>query len=111
MEYLFSYGTLQKPETQLRIFGRTLRGQRDVLRGWKISPVEIKDEAFLGRGEAKRQNTLIVSETGAETVEGTVFEISAEELALADKYEPENYERFQVLLESGMKAWIYAAAA
>ena len=40
-------------------------------------------------------------------IEGTVFEISEEELLLADGYEPDGYERHKVVLQSGNRAWIY----
>ena len=106
-ENLFSYGTLQKSEVQLKLFGRLLTGAKDILKGFKLSPIEIKDESFLAKGEDKNQLTLIPSKDDA--VEGTVFEISEEELLLADKYEPENYRRIKVALESGKVAWIYIA--
>lgn len=106
-ENLFSYGTLQKGEIQLKLFGRLLDGAKDILIGYKLSTIEIKDESFLAKGEDKNQLTLLSSKT--DVVEGTVFEISVEELLLADKYEPENYKRVKVALESGKDAWIYLA--
>ncbi len=42
-------------------------------------------------------------------MEGTVLEISEEELLEADKYEPGNYKRFKRVLQSGKAAWIYVA--
>jgi Gamma-glutamyl cyclotransferase, AIG2-like len=42
-------------------------------------------------------------------VEGTALELTTDELLTADKYEPENYQRIKIALESGKKAWIYAA--
>ena len=46
-EYLFSYGTLQKDKIQLALFGRILQGWNDMLRGYKMISIEIKDNAFL----------------------------------------------------------------
>jgi len=109
-ENLFSYGTLQKSEVQLELFGRLLTGAKDILKGYKLSSIEIKDESFLAKGEDKYQLTLIPSKDHADIIEGTVFEISEEELLLADKYEPDNYKRVKVALESGKEAWIYVAA-
>jgi gamma-glutamylcyclotransferase (GGCT)/AIG2-like uncharacterized protein YtfP len=106
-EYLFSYGTLQKKKVQADLFGRILAGSPDVLRGYKVSTIEIMDEAFLSKGEGKYQKTLIVS--ASDIVDGTALEITGEELLLADKYEPKNYKRIKVMLESGKKAWIYVA--
>ena len=50
-EYLFSYGTLQKDKVQLDLFGRLLNGTKDILKGYKLFPIEIKDEKFLAKGE------------------------------------------------------------
>ena len=107
-ESLFSYGTLQKEKAQIDLFGRILEGVADVLRGYKISTIEITDETFLSKGEGKYQKTLIISDPN-DIVDGTVLEITGEELLLADKYEPKNYKRIKVALESGKKAWIYVA--
>lgn len=107
--YLFSYGTLQKEEVQNALFGRTLQGWPDVLKGFKISTIEITDEAFLLKGEEKYQKTLTTSHTPNDFVEGTVFEITEEELLTADQYEPANYQRVNVVLRSGKNAWIYLA--
>ena len=108
-ENLFSYGTLQKEKVQLELFGRLLNGTKDILKGYKISLIEIKDESFLAKGEEKFQLTLIPSKDDADFIVGTVFEISEEEILLADKYEPENYKRVKIGLGSGKEAWIYAA--
>jgi gamma-glutamylcyclotransferase (GGCT)/AIG2-like uncharacterized protein YtfP len=106
-ENLFSYGTLQKDEVQIELFGRLLKGAKDSLSGYKIAVIEITDESFLAKGEEKFQKTLVPSKD--DFIEGTVFEISAEELLLADRYEPENYRRIKVVLESETEAWIYVA--
>ena len=107
MEYLFSYGTLQKDRVQLDLFGRLLTGTKDVLKGYKTSSIEITDESFLSKGEEKYQLTAIVSNDTRDSIEGTVFEISEEELLIADEYEPDGYKRFEVELESGKLAWLY----
>lgn len=109
-ESLFSYGTLQKDEVQLDLFGRFLDGEKDVLAGYRLALIEIKDESFLSKGEKKFQLTLIQTENAADIVEGTVFEITPAELLLADEYEPENYKRIKVALASGRESWIYIAA-
>jgi gamma-glutamylcyclotransferase (GGCT)/AIG2-like uncharacterized protein YtfP len=106
-QYLFSYGTLQKDKTQLELFGKTLQGSVDVLRGYKTAAIEITDEAFLAKGEQKQQLIAIISEDKNDLIKGTVLEITEDELLLADRYEPEGYKRIQVVLESGKQAWIY----
>lgn len=107
MELLFSYGTLQKDDVQLKLFGRLLKGDHDVLNGYQLSSIEIKDPQFLAGGEDKIQLTVIPSP--GDHIKGMVFEISKQELLQADSYEPENYKRIEVMLASGKKAWIYAA--
>ena len=108
-EYLFSYGTLQKDKVQLVLFGRILHGWTDVLSGYRLASIEIKDKAFLAKDEEKLQQTLITSHDNNDIVKGTVFELTKEELLHADKYEPGNYKRKKVMLQSGKEAWIYAA--
>ena len=105
-EHLFSYGTLQKERIQLTLFGRILVGSGDVLRGYKVATIEITDEAFLAMGEGKYQKTLVASSDN-DIVSGTALEITAEELLIADGYEPANYKKIIVMLESGKKAWLY----
>ena len=108
-EYLFSYGTLQKKEVQLGLFGRILVVSDDILIGFKVSAIEIKDERFLSRGQEKYQKTLVVADGKNDLVKGTALEMTIEELLLADKYEPSNYKRIKVTLESGKNAWVYVA--
>ncbi len=108
-EFLFSYGTLQKEKVQKTLFGRILQGSGDALRDYKVTVIEIKDELFLSKGEQKSQLTAIISKNKNDLIKGTVFEITEEELFLADKYEPDNYERIKIILESGKVAWVYVA--
>jgi gamma-glutamylcyclotransferase (GGCT)/AIG2-like uncharacterized protein YtfP len=106
--YVFSYGTLQQEQVQLQLFGRTLNGLYDVLHGYRIISIEITDEKFIATGAEKMQRTLI--ETNAsDSIEGMALELTEEELKKADRYEPSNYFRKSVILESGKKAWIYVA--
>lgn len=108
-EFLFSYGTLQKKRVQLDLFGRVLQEMKDTLECYKTVSIEIKDEKFLANGEDKLQRTLIRTSDNNDRVGGTVLELSSEELAKADQYEPDNYKRIKVTLRSGKEAWIYLA--
>ncbi len=109
-ENLFSYGTLQKEKVQMELFGRTLQGSADMLRGYKTATIEIMDESFLSKGEEKYQQTLIATADKNDIIKGTVLEITAKELLLADAYEPDNYKRIKIVLDSGKEAWIYVAS-
>lgn len=108
-EWLFSYGTLQKEKVQIELFGRIFLRSPDVLRGYKVATIEITDEGFLSKGEEKDQLTAIISKDKNDIIKGTVLELIKEELLLADKYEPDNYKRIKVTLESGKEAWLYVA--
>ena len=93
----------------MALFGRLLKGGTDFLVGYIPSAIEISDEAFLTKGEQKNQLTAIPSGNQNDRMEGTVFEISQEELLIADKYEPDGFSRIEVELASGKKAWIYVS--
>jgi len=45
--YLFSYGTLQLEQVQLETFERLLYGIEDILIGYRIEQVKIKDSKIL----------------------------------------------------------------
>jgi len=107
--YLFSYGTLQKQTVQKELFGRSLQGWPDVLNGYKAISIEIKDEAFLAKGEQKTQQIAVATNNESDSIKGTVFKLTEEELLNADKYEPEGYGRIKVKLSSGKEAWLYVA--
>jgi gamma-glutamylcyclotransferase (GGCT)/AIG2-like uncharacterized protein YtfP len=108
-EYIFSYGTLQKEKVQLELFGRILQGSVDTLNDYRVADIEINDEIFLSTGEKKNQRTLIISKYKNDRIKGMVLAITEEELLLADKYEPDNYKRIKVFLQSGKEAWMYIA--
>lgn len=110
MENLFSYGTLQYEKVQLDTFGRLLHGHADILPGFTKTMVKIEDEKVLAAsGEVYHP---IIQHTGnpADTIDGYVFEITADELKQADEYEVDSYKRIAVTLQSGKNAWVYVKA-
>ena len=108
MPLLFSYGTLQHEDVQLSTFGRKLAGEKDLLLGFEPSLVKILDPQVAARlGRTHHDN---VTPTGDEwsNVQGTVFDVSDDELAKADRFEAEfAYERVSAALASGKEAWVY----
>lgn len=108
MPLLFSYGTLQQEEVQLSTFGRKLEGEKDLLLGYEPSLVKIGDPDVAQRlGRTHHDN---VTPTGDDwsSVQGTVFEVTDDELAKADRAESEFlYERVHGMLASGKEAWVY----
>ena len=110
MPYLFSYGTLQQEEVQISTFGRKLTGAPDNLVGFILADLKIKDEEVIAT--SGREHHPIARRTGGfnHRVPGTVFEVSEEELANADRYEVSDYTRIETVLASGKSAWVYIEA-
>jgi len=105
-ERLFSYGTLQTESVQLSTFGRRLEGSPDALPGYCLRMIKIEDQDFVTTSGAEYHRNLEF--TGAsDFVEGTVFSVTQQELEQADAYEPDGYERTEIRLRSGTKAWTY----
>jgi Gamma-glutamyl cyclotransferase, AIG2-like len=107
---LFAYGTLQDKAVQMANFGRELQGRPDSLPGYSASLIAIRDPAVVATS-GKTHHTIAEHSTNpSDDVPGTVFEITAEELAAADRYEVSEYTRVFVTLKSGARAWAYVRA-
>jgi len=109
-EFLFSYGTLQLEAVQLATFGRRLSGERDVLPGFAEATVEIEDEATVSLSGKKHHSIVRFTGRPSDTIAGTVFALTPEEIQSADKYEVAAYRRVSVVLASGRRAWAYVDA-
>ncbi|MET0308463.1 MAG: gamma-glutamylcyclotransferase family protein [Sphingomonas sp.] len=107
-ELLFSYGTLQLESVQLASFGRLLQGEDDVLHGFAVIEIQIRDPAVLDASGIETHRALVPGD-GA-PIPGKVFLLTAAELAAADIYESENYRRIEAPLASGKYAWVYVKA-
>ena len=102
-ERLFSYGTLQQESVQLANFGRWLNGCADVLAGWRLSTVEIRDPEVLAES-GLAVHRIMVPGASVDQVHGVVFEITTAELKAADSYETADYKRVKLKLHSGLEA-------
>ena len=107
-ESLFSYGTLRQRDVQLATFGRELDGRPDAIVGFELDWVTITDLHVIETSGSNRHPILKPTDRAHAVVEGTVFAISAAELAAADDYEVDDYVRVAVPLRSGGQAWVYA---
>ena len=107
---LFSYGTLRQPEVQHTVFGRELDGRPDAVAGYRLGTVTITDPAVIATSGSAVHPVLLPAapESG---VPGTVFTLTATDLAAADDYEVDDYTRVLLPLRSGAKAWVYVLAA
>ncbi|MGB3475084.1 gamma-glutamylcyclotransferase family protein [Mycobacterium sp. SMC-14] len=109
-ELLFSYGTLQLPEVQRSTFGREVDGRPDAIVGYTLDYVTITDPHVVAVSGSDRHPILRPSDAHDAAVPGTVFAISAADLAAADEYEVDAYRRISVPLRSGAQAWVYVFA-
>ena len=107
---LFSYGTLQLEAVQLATFGRTLTGARDVLPGFASKAVEIDDPTTVALSGKTHHAIAQFTGQSSDTISGTVYEVTPDEVERADKYEVAAYRRVSVVLESGLRAWVYVDA-
>jgi hypothetical protein len=107
---LFSYGTLQDKAVQIANFGRELSGRPDSMPGYRQTLIAITDPQVVATSGKTHHPIVEPSPNRADEVAGTVFEITARELAAADQYEVSDYKRVSVTLKSGVQAWVYVRA-
>jgi hypothetical protein len=107
MEFLFSYGTLQLEAVQLATFGRHLTGTPDVLPGFEQALLEIEDQTVVSLSGKTHHAILRFTGRSSDTVSGTMYALTPEEILKADDYEVEPYKRVAVVLRSGVRAWVY----
>ncbi len=107
MSLLFSYGTLQKEQVQLETFSRLLTGEKDSLPNYKLDFVEITDAEVLRKSGEKFHPIISFSGTDQDKVEGVLFEVTEQEILVADKYEVGDYKRIETVFESGSVGFIY----
>lgn len=110
MEPLFSYGTLQQDNVQKETFGRLLDGRKDALVGYVLTYIKITDPHVIKASGSDSHPMLKHTGNMEDRVEGTVFDVTPEELAQADEYEVDDYQRVKADLASGNTAWVYAEA-
>lgn len=111
MERLFSYGTLQQEAVQLANFGRVLEGEPAVLVGYCIKEVKISDPVVVQQSGKSYHPILSFTGHQADTVTGTCFLLTEQELAQADSYEVDEYTRIRSKTQDGKSCWIYAATS
>jgi ADP-ribose pyrophosphatase YjhB (NUDIX family) len=109
MPWLFSYGTLQEPATQLATFGRRVPGDKDYLPGHEPTRLRVDDPEFIAATGRALHTNLVRTGRADSRLHGTALEVTEAELIAADGYElPARYRRMQVRLASGREAWIYS---
>ena len=96
MEKLFAYGTLLEPHIQMEVFGRELVGEATRLKNYR------KIEVILG-GVAYPS----LQFSPEDSVEGILYKVSLTDLASADEYEGEEYQRILTVVDNGRRAWVF----
>lgn len=104
--WLFSYGTLRQREVQLAVFGREVAGEADVLTGFVLSTVIIKDPGVVETSGLAEHLILRPGGPGDE-IAGMAFAVTEADLARADDYETDDYVRIETVLKSGRRAFVY----
>ena len=109
-EFLFSYGTLQLEAVQMAIFGRRLTGKRDVLPGFEETLLVIEDQAIISISGKTHHTIAKFTGRTSDAISGTVYAVIPDEIQSADKYEVAACQRVAVVLQSGIRAWVYVDA-
>ena len=108
---LFAYGTLQQREVQLATYGRKLAGTADALAGYRLEPLPIADPEVVRLSGKAVHNIARATGDPADRIPGMLFELSEAELAATDAYEVDGYQRIEVTLESGARAFVYVGTS
>jgi hypothetical protein len=106
-EFLFSYGTLQLEAVQLATFGRQLTGESDVLTGFEETLLVIEDPSVISISGKTHHTIAKFTGRASDTISGTAYAVTPEEIQSADKYEVVPCQRVSVVLQSGTRAWVY----
>lgn len=93
---IFVYGTLREPDVQMKVIGRMIRGIKDSLLGYKKTTIE--NNVYPIIEECLDAN---------EEISGLVLDVNEDELIKLDEYEIDFYRRKEVVLKSGITAWVY----
>lgn len=107
--FLFSYGTLQLEKVQLENYDRLLHGEKDQILNYKLDKVKITDKEVLRKSNQGFHPIAIRTNRKEDTIEGMVFDITAEELLKSDEYEVSDYQRVLATCVSGKQVWVYVA--
>lgn len=109
LELLFSYGTLQQQDVQRDTFGRLLKGIKDSVLGYVIDQIRISNKEVLTTSGKEFHPILRKTNRSEDQVQGTVFQLTRQELAQADEYEVDDYVRVSAVTKLGQQVWVYVA--
>ena len=84
MPLLFSYGTLQLEHVQLETFGRLLKGEKDMLEGYKLTMIEITDAEVLRKSNQQFHPIISFSDDKNDQIEGVLYGLENDNFLLGD---------------------------
>lgn len=106
---VLTYGILNLESVQMKIYGKELKSSSDVLNGYKLNSVELKDANLI---EDTGTNTIQIARNTKDendTIEAYVFEITGEELMKTDNYLFTNFKRVSETSQKGLNVWVYVS--
>jgi len=109
-ELLFSYGTLQLEAVQMATFGRNLVGTSDALQGFEMVSLKIEDQTVIAISGKAHHTMAKFTGRASDVISGMVFSVTPDEIQRADEYEVAAVKRVAVVLQSGVRAWVYVDA-
>jgi hypothetical protein len=109
-ELLFSYGTLQLEAVQMATFGRRLAGTSDAMQGFELVALKIDDPNVVAISGKSHHTMASFTGRASDVISGTVFTVTPGEIQNADQYEVPAVKRVAVVLQSGVRAWVYVDA-
>ncbi len=86
-----------------------LSGEKDSLKHYKLDKLQITDAEVLRKSGKEFHPIAVKTNSPDDYMEGTIFEITDEELIQTDKYEVSDYKRVLETFDSGKMAWVYVA--
>ena len=94
-------------QVQLDTFERILTGKKDMLKRYRIGKIIITDAEVIKSSGTDIHPILEYTGDDEDFVEGTLYELSDEEILKADRYEVKDYKRSELLFESGENGFVY----
>lgn len=106
---VFSYGTLQMPRVQQKLFGRLVAMTDDVLLGYESVMIQIDHPDVIEFSGSSSHPALVPGAPEAR-IPGKLLQVAEADFPALDDYEGDEYRRIEVQVESGATAWVYIRA-
>jgi gamma-glutamylcyclotransferase (GGCT)/AIG2-like uncharacterized protein YtfP len=95
---VFVYGTLRDGSVRKKVLGSNPYSLKASLKGFTMSSIEL---------DGTQYPIIVEDPLSKGSIEGEYFEVDQEGLDDLDWYESNAYQRKEVVLENGIRAWVY----